>query len=79
MTTVAIILVTISAFVHAFWNLLGKRQNPSTAFFFVASVFAAICLSPLLLAFRESIAFIPGRVWLWLGLTSLVEAIYSLG
>jgi uncharacterized membrane protein len=79
MTSVAIILVTISAFVHAFWNLLGKRQSPSTAFFFVASVFAAICLSPLLLVFRECIAFIPGRVWMWLGLTSLFEAIYFIG
>lgn len=79
MTSVAILLVTISAFVHAFWNLLGKRQNPSTAFFFVASVFATICFSPLLLVYREAFASIPARVWLWLGLTSLFEAIYYIG
>ncbi len=79
MTSVAIILVTISAFVHAFWNLLGKRQNPSTAFFFVASAFAALCFSPLLLVFRDTMAFIPVRVWMWLGLTSLFEVIYYVG
>jgi len=79
MTSVAIILVTISAFAHAFWNLLGKRQNPSTAFFFVASAFAAICFSPLLIVYRDAFASIPGRVWLWLGLTSVFEAIYYIG
>jgi drug/metabolite transporter (DMT)-like permease len=79
MTPVAIVLVGISAFVHAFWNLLGKRQNPSTAFFFVASVFAALCLSPLLLVYRHSYAYIPLQVWVWLGLTSLFEVVYYVG
>src|SRR4030042_2450845 len=79
MTPIAIILVAISAFAHAFWNLLGKRQNPSTAFFFVASAFAAICFFPLLFVYRDSMAFIPGRVWVWLGLTSLFEVIYYVG
>lgn len=79
MTTVAILLVTISAFVHAFWNLLGKRQNPSAAFFFLASAFAAICFTPLLLIYRDTLAAIPGRVWVWVALTSLFEAIYYIG
>jgi drug/metabolite transporter (DMT)-like permease len=79
MTPLAIILVSISALVHALWNLLGKRQNPSTAFFFVASIFAALCLFPLLLIYHEALAFIPERVWLWVGLTSLFEAIYFIG
>ena len=76
MTAVAILLVTISAFAHAFWNLLGKRQNPSTAFFFIASALAALCLSPLLFIYYDVFALIPARVWLWVGLTSLFEAIY---
>jgi drug/metabolite transporter (DMT)-like permease len=79
MTAAAILLVSISALSHAFWNLLGKRQNPSTAFFFLASVFAALCLSPLLFIYHASFPFIPGRVWLWLGLTSIFEAIYFIG
>lgn len=76
MTTTAILLVTISAFAHAFWNLLGKRQNPSTAFFFIASALAALCLSPILFVYHHVFAFIPMRVWLWVGITSIFEAIY---
>lgn len=79
MATAAILLVTISAFVHAFWNLLGKRQNPSTAFFFVATAFAALCLSPLLIIYRGTFAALPRQVWLWVGLTSIFEAIYYVG
>ncbi len=79
MTTFAILLVTISAFVHALWNLLSKRQNPSTAFFFLASLFAAICFSPLLAVYHHAFVFIPRSVWGWLGLTSLFEVIYYIG
>lgn len=79
MTNVAIILVSVSAFIHAFWNLLGKRQNPSTAFFFIASAFAAACFSPLLLVYHEAFGFIPGSVWLWLILSSLFEVVYYVG
>jgi len=79
MSTIAILLVTISAVVHAFWNLLGKRQNPSSAFFFIASVFAALCFIPLLFVYRATFASIPGRVWLWVGLTSIFETVYYVG
>ena len=79
MTPLAVILVTVSAFIHASWNLLGKRHNPSTAFFFLAAVFAALCFSPLLLVYHEVFSFIPGRVWLWVILTSIFEAIYFIG
>ncbi len=79
MPTAAVVLVTVSAFVHAFWNLLGKRQNPSTAFFFVATAFAALCLSPLLLIYHAAFSAIPPRVWVWIGLTSIFELIYYIG
>jgi drug/metabolite transporter (DMT)-like permease len=79
MTSLSVILVTISAFIHALWNLLGKRQNPSTAFFFLAAMFASLCFSPLLLVYHNTFAFIPGRVWLWVGLTSIFEAVYFIG
>lgn len=79
MTPLAIILVSSSAFIHAFWNLLGKRQNPSTAFFFIASAFAALCFSPLLLFYHNAFASIPMRVWGWLVLTSIFEVIYFIG
>lgn len=79
MSSLAILLVTISAFAHAFWNLLGKRQNPSTAFFLIATAFAATCLSPLLIIYRGTFPSIPRQVWLWVGLTSIFEVIYYIG
>lgn len=79
MTTAAILLVTISAFIHALWNLLGKRQNPSPSFFFAASAFAAICLSPVLLVDRSVFTLLPPAVWIYLGLTSVFELVYYIG
>jgi drug/metabolite transporter (DMT)-like permease len=79
MSSLAIILVGASAFVHASWNLLGKRQNPSLAFFFIASVFAALCFSPLLWIYHAALPSIPARVWGWLVLTSLFEVVYFIG
>ena len=79
MTPIAIVLVTISAFVHAFWNFLSKRQNSSVAFFFIASGFAAVCFIPLLIAYRTTFVSIPTQVWVWVGLTSLFEAVYYIG
>ncbi len=79
MPTNAILLVTLSAFIHAFWNLLGKRQNPSPSFFFVASAFAAICLSPVLIVYHFVFTFIPVNVWIYLGLTSIFELVYYVG
>lgn len=79
MTPAAILLVTISAFAHASWNLLGKRQNPSTAFFFLASAFATLCLAPILFIYRDLFTLLPARVWVWVVLTSLFEALYYIG
>ena len=76
MTSFAILLVTISAFAHAFWNFLSKRQNPAAAFFLMASVAAVVLLSPLLLVFRKGIIMIPPSVWVLLIATGIVQAVY---
>ena len=64
MTTIAAVLIISSAFFHAAWNYLGKRQNPSVAFFFIASAAAALILSPLFLIYRHALPGIPATVWL---------------
>jgi drug/metabolite transporter (DMT)-like permease len=79
MTPIAIVLIVISVFAHAFWNLLGKRRNPSASFFFVATVAAAICLSPLLVYYRQALTFIPGSVWMLVVATGVCEAVYYAG
>jgi drug/metabolite transporter (DMT)-like permease len=42
-------------------------------------MFASLCFSPLLLVYHNTFAFIQGRVWLWVGLTSIFEAVYFIG
>jgi drug/metabolite transporter (DMT)-like permease len=44
LTTSAIILILVSAFMHAGWNLLGKHSVPDLAFFFLANLFGSLIL-----------------------------------
>ncbi|MFW6152284.1 MAG: EamA family transporter [Verrucomicrobiota bacterium] len=77
MSFVAIVLVVLSAVVHAGWNLLSKRQHPSAAFFLVASLTGALLLSPALLLYLGSIVQeIPARVWTFLLITGFFLAVY---
>ena len=76
MTLIALLLVTVSAFTHAFWNFLSKRQNSSSAFFLMASVTASAILLPLLFIFRDGLAAIPFSVWGLIAATGAAQALY---
>lgn len=76
MPLIAIMLVSVAAVIHAFWNLLGKRQNPSAAFFWIACLAASIAMLPLLLRDWRVLALIPGPVWGLIAFSSVFEAIY---
>ena len=76
MTLLAFILVTISAFSHAFWNFLSKRQNPQAAFFLMATSASALLLLPLLFIFRAGLAAIPPLIWGLIAATGAVQALY---
>jgi len=77
MTLLAILLVVISAFMHAGWNLLSKSQRPSTGFFLVASISGAVMLSPSLIMYHDTVAHcIPTRVWVLLLATGFFMALY---
>lgn len=76
MSLVAILLLTLSAFVHAFWNLISKRRNPPAAFFLMATIAPAVLLLPLLFFFRAGLDVIPAVVWGLLAATGTVQAIY---
>lgn len=76
MTFIALLLVTISAFTHAFWNFLSKRQNPQAAFFLMASIASAVILSPILVIFRDGLPAIPLAVWGLIAATGAVQAVY---
>jgi drug/metabolite transporter (DMT)-like permease len=68
MTNTAIILITISVFAHAGWNLLSKHR-PSLAFFLVAEATSMLILLPVLWYNRPLLAWVPVQAW-WLVLAS---------
>ena len=76
MTLFAFLLVTVSAFTHAFWNFLSKRQNPPAAFFLMASIATVVIFSPVLFFFRGGLASIPPAVRELIVATGLVQAFY---
>jgi drug/metabolite transporter (DMT)-like permease len=79
MSLTAAILIIISAFMHAAWNLVGKRQQASLAFFSLSAVTAALLLSPLLLLYRQALPAISTSVWLLLAATGVAQAVYFFG
>lgn len=79
MSPLAIILLVISAFMHAAWNLRGKRENPTAAFFAAAALGGALMLSPIFLFFHERLAVLPGDVWARLAASGLCLAVYYIG
>ena len=76
MTPIAVILILISALVHAGWNLLGKQENPSAAFFLVANTLGGLCLSSVLVFYGRILPLFPKPVWALLVLTGLFQAVY---
>ncbi len=79
MSVTAILLVSLSAGVHALWNLAGKRQHPSAAFFLIAATCAALITLPLLCIFRAALGHIPLLVWVLLLATGICQAGYYVG
>jgi len=77
MSLAAIVLVVLSAFMHAGWNLLSKRQHPSASFFLVASIAGALMFAPALVLYRHTLLHhIPARVWMLLLISGFFLALY---
>ena len=79
MSVTAILLVGISAGLHALWNLVGKRQNPSAAYFLISATCAALLTLPLLYINRAALEQLPLAVWGLLLATGLCQAVYYVG
>ena len=77
MTLLAIALVSLSALMHAGWNLLSKSQHPSSAFFFIATLTGSVLLSPALV-FHWDLAWhgISFQIWTLLVVSGLFLALY---
>lgn len=79
MTITAILLITFSAFIHAFWNFVSKRQNPSTAFFLIASVISAVLIAPMLVIYQRGLPYLSTGDWVLVGVTGICQAVYYIG
>ncbi len=79
MSATAIVLVLISAVVHASWNFIGKRSKPMAAFFAIASFTGFLLLVPLAIAWRSILAAAPASVWLRLIPAGFFQMLYFVG
>lgn len=76
MSLIAIFLIFISTIVHAGWNLLGKREHPTSAFFLATNTLGGLCLLPALLLYWRLLPLFPPAVWVFLLCTGLCQASY---
>lgn len=76
MTVIAAILLIISAFTHAGWNFISKKEYPTQAFYLVANTIGVICILPILVYYRGLITFIPSSVWVIVVLSGFFLAAY---
>ena len=79
MTPTALVLIVLAAILHAGWNGLSKRSQPSAAFFLIASLSGGVLLSPVLLLHRAVLPHLPPRVWWFLLGTGFCMALYYAG
>ncbi len=75
----AILLVTLSAVVHASWNYLGKSRQGALLFFAAASAMGGMMLIPFLAAFSGSLRLMPAAAARMLIPAGLFQAVYLIG
>ena len=63
MTTIAAILLILSAFTHAGWNFISKKEHPTQAFYLVANTIGVFFVLPFLFYYRIFIPYVPSSVW----------------
>ncbi len=76
MTLTAALLILLSTFTHAAWNMLGKKDRPSAGFFLAANTAGALAMTPLLILFSEYSPRFSGAVIFFLVLTGFFQALY---
>lgn len=79
MTPTAILLVLISALIHAGWNLLGKRDGATGAYFGIAGATGFLIVLPAVLVWSDSLVLMPRTVWLYLLFTGFFQGLYFIG
>lgn len=76
MSVFALVLVVLSAIIHASWNLLGKSRTPTPAFFCVASIGAGVLLLPVMAVVLGKQPILPVSFWLLLLASGFCQMVY---
>ncbi len=76
MSVTAAILLVISAFTHAGWNFISKREHPTQAFYLTANTIGVIFVLPILYFYRHLIPYIPPSVWVIVVMSGFFLAAY---
>jgi drug/metabolite transporter (DMT)-like permease len=76
MTIIATILLIISAFTHAGWNFISKKEHPTQAFYLLANSMGVICTLPILFYHANLLPFFPPSVWIIVILSGFFLASY---
>ncbi len=76
MSVTAATLLLISAFMHAGWNFISKKEHPTLAFYFVAGVFGALFVIPISAFYYTKIVLSPVTVWVFVNISALFLAGY---
>ena len=76
MTTIAAILLIVSAFTHAGWNFISKKEHPTQAFYLVANTIGVFFILPFLFYYRGLIPYVPSSVWIIVVLSGFFLAAY---
>jgi len=76
MSITAIILIIISAFTHAGWNLLSKKSVPTASFFYFCNIVGCIVLLPIFILYGKTIFLFPAEVWILLAATGISMSVY---
>jgi drug/metabolite transporter (DMT)-like permease len=77
MTALALLLVTVSALMHASWNYLTKSSGDKIAFLWATGIAGSVLFLPALLWIGGGEPW-SGRVWLGFGLGAVIRALYFL-
>ncbi len=78
MSLTAVLLVVISAFIHAGWNMLVKSRQASAGFLMAAMMVGALCTLPVLGYYAEILPRIPQQLWLLLIATGIAQTFYNM-
>ncbi|MEN8247134.1 MAG: EamA family transporter [Thermodesulfobacteriota bacterium] len=76
MSSIAIILLLLSALTHAGWNFISKREHPTLSFYLVANLFGTLCVLPVLFYFRSYLGMVPSAVWGYVTISGFCLAVY---